>query len=407
MQMKKKRRKTALILMLCVTLLSMSFACGCSGKAGDGEAAGTVSTDEAEPDNTPHKKADGTKFRIAFVDLDEYMPASRQFCYILTGLEELGWIAKDSLPFSIASIEANILSTKNMYDMLAITDLGDYIEFPEDAFYYLAYDDNDEVAADLRNRAGKDIDLVIACGTSAGTFVKDLDLPVPMMDYSATDPVASGIIDSATEGSGNPNVWAQVEPSVPLRQLKYYHSIKPFNKLGIIIYGDETISGVPDIMASAEEEGFEVVKYNIEEQSRETDEELAAYYDLVEEKVKDMADEGVDAFFLTVDLVNDYDQLPRMMKHFYDKNIPVYMMDDVETVKKGGLMLILAGDLENVGRFVADAVAKVLNGAEAGSLPCIYTSSPSIYFNYSVAKKIGYPVKFDFLTACDEIFTEE
>ena len=69
-----------------------------------------------------------------------------------------------------------------------------------------------------------------------------------MFDFSATDPVASGIIASATEGSGNPMVWAQVEPLPVFRQLKYYYSMCPFRKLGVIVYGDETISGVPDIV---------------------------------------------------------------------------------------------------------------------------------------------------------------
>ena len=73
----------------------------------------------------------------------------------------------------------------------------------------------------------------------------------------------------------------------------------------------------------------------------------------------------------------------------------------------GVLMLICASDIENVGRFVADAVSKILNGAEAGSLPCIYTSAPSIYLNYDVAKKINYPLTFEFLSVCDTIYTRE
>lgn len=198
-----------------------------------------------------------------------------------------------------------------------------------------------------------------------------------------------------------------MEPSVPLRQLKYYYSIKPFDNLGVIIYGDETISGVPDIRKSAAQNGFSLTKYNIEEQPRETDEELAAYYDLVEKQIKKIVKEDIDAFFLTIDLVNDYDQLPRMLKPFYDKGIPVYMMDDLETVKRGGTMLILASDLENVGRFIADATAKILNGAAAETLECTYTSSPGIYLNYKVAKQIGYPLDFELLSACDEIFTGE
>ena len=389
----KRTGLRGLVLLLCALLLGVS-------------SLSWASAAREETLSVPKAKPGGGKYRLAYVDYDEFLPASRQFYYILAGLEELGWIREGSLPFTIEGINSQNLSTKEMYNMLLTANLGDYLEFVEGGFFYLGYDDRKEIASALTGRAGSDIDLVVTFGTSAGVFVKELGLPIPMVDFSATDPVASGIIDSATEGSGNPNVWAQVEPSLPLRQLKYYRSVKPFSRLGVIIYGDETISGVPDIMASAQECGFELVKYNIEEQPRETKEELEAFYALVEKNIKSMAEEGIDAFFLTVDVINDLDRMESLLEPFYEKGIPVYLLDDVEAVRSGALMLISASDLENVGRFVADAMGKILNGAEAGSLPCIYISAPSIYLNYRVARRIHYPLKFEFLAACDEIFTE-
>ena len=119
-----------------------------------------------------------------------------------------------------------------------------------------------------------------------------------------------------------------------------------------------------------------------------------------------MTEEGIDAFFLTADLINDPARLAELIEPFYEKKIPVYLMDDATYVEKGVLMLISAYDNENVGRFVAEAVVRILKGAEAGSLPCVYTSAPSIYFNYDVARRIDYPVTFEFLTVCDTIYTE-
>ena len=389
-----------------LVLIILLTACGSSARteSGQGEETGTES--ETIYDTAPHTKPDGGKYRLAYIDYDEYMPASRPLYYILRGLEETGWIREGTLPFDIEEINARNLSTKEIYRELERTDLGEYLEFADNAFFYLGYDNKEEIANTLKSRAGNDIDLVITFGTGAGVFVKELGLPIPMTDFSATDPVASGIIDSADGDSGNPNVWAQVEPSLPLRQLKYYHSICPFERLGIIVYADETVSGVPDIVRSGEENNFQIVKYNIPEQSRETEQEQEEYYALVERELRSMAEEGIDAFFLTVDLINDIDRMKGLLSILYDKNIPVYLMDDVMAVKSGALMLISANDLENVGRFVADAIGKILNGAVAGQLPCRYTSAPSIYLNYDVAKQIGYPLRFEFLAACDEIYTE-
>jgi len=396
--MKKMLKLMISIMMVCVLL------CGCTEGGADtdvfiAEAENSVPAD-------PHTKEDGSKYRLAYVDYDEYLPASRQLNYILQGLQEYGWISEGSIPFTIEDIEKNNLSTKEMYEQLLKADLGEYIEFAEDAFFYLGYDDENEIAESLTKRAGKDIDMVITFGTSAGIFVKELGLGIPMVDFSATDPVASGIIDSATDGTGNPNVWAQVEASVPLRQLKYYHSLKPFDKLGMIIYGDEIISGVPDVMKAAEEIGFSVVKYNISERSRETEEELSEYYALVREEFERMADEDIDAFFFTADLVNDPEYLEEMFEPLYKRKIPIYVLDDVNNVYKGALMIISAYDFENVGRFVANTITLILSGSDASELPCIYTSAPYICLNLDVARKIDYPLNFEFLASCDEIYTE-
>ena len=220
---------------------------------------------EAEIGTAPHTRPDGGKYRIAFVDYDEYLIASRQFYYILKGLEELGWFYPGRLPFTLEEIDSRGLTTENMVTMLAKTDLGPYLSFDDQAFFYLSYDDPDRVAEELTSRAGKGIDLIITFGTSAGVFVSKLNLSVPMFDFSATDPVASGIIASEDGDSGNPMVWAQVEPSPVFRQLKYYYSMRPFRKLGVIVYGDETISGVPDIEYASENLGFTLCKDNIAE----------------------------------------------------------------------------------------------------------------------------------------------
>ncbi|MBR6257297.1 MAG: hypothetical protein IKR23_07960 [Lachnospiraceae bacterium] len=390
---------------ICVAMtVGMFILGGCTQDVND-EDVFTEETESTVP--APHKKADGSKYRLAYVDYDEYLPASKQLGYILEGLEEYGWIKEGSLPFTAEEIDKKELSTKQIYERCLSADLGEYIEFVDGGFFYIGYDDENEIAESLKERAGKDIDLVITFGTSPGVFVKSLDLPVPMIDFSATDPVASGIIDSATEGTGNPNVWAQVEASVPLRQLKYYHSLKPFNRLGMIVYGDEIVSGVPDVMKAAEEIGFSVVKYNVDIRSRETQEELDEYYAMVKSEFERMADEDIDAFFFTADLVNDPEYLAEMFEPLYEKNIPVYALDDVNTVYKGALMIISAYDFENVGRFVADAITRILDGENADSLPCVYTSAPYICLNLDVARRIDYPLSFDFLAACDEIYTED
>mgnify|MGYP002234051300 CR=1 FL=1 len=58
--------------------------------------------------------------------------------------------------------------------------------------------------------SGSLADVVLAMGTDPGLFMKAQDLDVITIDCMATDPVASGIVDSATD-SGDAQMWAQID----------------------------------------------------------------------------------------------------------------------------------------------------------------------------------------------------
>lgn len=385
-------------------VILMSFYCACT--AIDSSDTPKKNDDELEIAK-PHTKEDGKAFRIGYVDYDEYAPASIQFYYIVLALEKYGWIKKGSIPFTLEDIDKKDLSTKEMYEELSSANLGDYIEFVPNAFWYLGYTDNEVVSQELRNAASGDLDMIFTFGTSAGVFVKNLTLSIPMVDFSATDPVTSGIIASSTSGTGNKYVWAQVEPEIAGRQLKYYYSIKPFEKLGVIAHANEVMSGIPDVYECAEELGFEVEYDFIEEQQRETDEQWEAYYALVAQRISAISEKDIDAFFLPVDVIWDTSRLESLLEPLYQKHIPVYLMDGADFVENGGLMLISANDMEGIGDFVAQAVIRILDGENAAEIPCIYQSAPAIYFNYDVADRIGYPLEYDFLASCDQIYSKE
>ena len=93
-------------------------------------AAENGATDGADL-TAPHTRPDGGKYRIAYIDYDEYPMASRQLYYILAGMEELGWIYPGRLPFSAEDVENRDLTTKQMVASMAQTDLGPFISFDD------------------------------------------------------------------------------------------------------------------------------------------------------------------------------------------------------------------------------------------------------------------------------------
>ena len=78
-----------------------------TGLMGCGEEANVslVKENTTESEIVPVTKADGSRFRLAYVDYDEYLPASRQLYYILKGLEEAGWIKEGGIPFEINGLD--------------------------------------------------------------------------------------------------------------------------------------------------------------------------------------------------------------------------------------------------------------------------------------------------------------
>lgn len=390
-----KSKSKIRILFFFIALLSC-FCMGC------GRTKKAIQEETEIETYLPKSRKDGKPFQIAYIDYDQYAPSTRQFYYIILALQEAGWIKEGKLPFDEKEEDA-----MEMIARMSETDLGEYVAFSKEDSFYIAYEDEEKVKEKLTEdaRAGK-IDLFLTSGTNAGIFIKELGLDVPMLNVASTDPVASGIIDS-TQDSGDPYVWAQVEPSVPLRQLKYYHEIIPFQRLGTVIYGDEIISAVPDQEQAAEEVGFSRIQYNIEERSRETSEEKEEYYSLLKEYFHTLVyEDNIDAYFLTVDVINDLDRMDELLDVFYQEKIPVFLMDDENALEKGGLMLIAAYDYQNIGRFVADTLGKALYQEMLNTIPCVYQSAPYICLNMDVAKKIDFSPDFEFLLSCDRIISE-
>jgi ABC-type uncharacterized transport system substrate-binding protein len=295
---------------------------------------------------------------------------------------------------------------KEMVKVLASTDLGGLVKFDENLCFYMLYDDMDAIKTDLKNAADSEegLGLILGMGTDPGLFVKDMNLDVPLLVPMATDPVASGIIGSA-ENSGNPFIWALVEPNPMSRQLKYYENIIGMKKLGMVVEKDsQDVAAIGIYEQAAKELGIEIVKKEISAQLRTDHPE--DYYALLKQDYTDMAEqEGVDAFLLTIDVIDDPAYCEDLFRPFYDAKIPVLVSDGDVFVEYGGLLCVSSYDYRGYGEFTADVAATVFNGKDAGTLTCEYLSSPHIVLNLDTAKKVGFPLEFRLLQSCDEIYS--
>lgn len=358
----------------------------------------TVSgTQESTNQLTPCKNGN-SKWKIGYCESQPYFEFDGTLFYIIKGLEQLGWVSNTEglhyIPFQ--------QDTQTMWEWLSNTDMGPYIEFVEDAYYDMSKqpDMGEKVIKRLNEK--KDLDLMIVNGTYAALNIANDKHKVPTMVFATSNAVQSEIIKSPYD-SGLKHVWAHVDPERFKRQVEIFYDIFGFGKVGLVYENSyrKVFAAVDDVEATAKERGFEIEHYYVN--GPVNDDDYDRYLNDVLTAHKKLS-EKVDAIYITNGAWK-FEDLPRLLKPFYDKSIPVFSQAGSIEVRYGALMSIARADFSGIGSFGADRIARVLNGTSPGELSQIYEDTPNIAINIEVADKIGYKPTFDILLVADEIYT--
>jgi ABC-type uncharacterized transport system substrate-binding protein len=84
--------------------------------------------------------------------------------------------------------------------------------------------------------------------------------------------------------------------------------------------------------------------------------------------------------------------------------IPVWSQRGPQEVKHGALLSIARGNFKAIGRFHAQVMAKVFNGAKPRSLNQIFEDPKTIAINLETAAKIGFTPPKGLMRVVDQIF---
>jgi len=199
-----------------------------------------------------------TKFKIAVVQSGEWYTYVDVFKSIINGFITLGW-------FKDIELENDPETTlKDYLIMLNKTDYSDYLSITPDNFYDFDWDDTKESSAEYQNFISNlDVDLIISLGTMASQILSKPDnFHIPVLVESVSEPIESGILLSK-EDSGRDYLTGSIDPDQNLRQIRLFHDVVKFNKLGII-YTDTDVgksyAGYKDILSVSKEKDFEVIE---------------------------------------------------------------------------------------------------------------------------------------------------
>jgi ABC-type uncharacterized transport system substrate-binding protein len=344
----------------------------------------------------------GKKWRIAYYEGGPYTDYQQAFTETVRGLMKLGWIETAELPKQQGE------ENKVLWEWLATKAKSQYLEFPKDAFYSGEWVNKtrQKVVDQLMKRLTevKDINLLIAVGTMAGQDFANAKHKTSTLVLTASDPISAGIIKSV-EDSGLDHVHATIDPKRYERQVRIFHEIIGFKKIGMMFedsVNGRAFSAIELVEKVAKERGFEIVKcYTLDESidnQKSREESVSKCFNELVGKV--------DAVYITQQSGVNETTIPILVKIANERHIPTFSQAGSSEVKAGFLLSLSQAGFKYVGEFEAQNIAKVLNGAKPNQIVQLFEEPPKIAINLKTAEIIGFNPPIVLLGATDEIFNE-
>ncbi|MHC4221999.1 MAG: ABC transporter substrate-binding protein [Planctomycetota bacterium] len=343
----------------------------------------------------------GKKWRVGYYEGGAYINYQKQLTETVKGLMQLGWLETAELP------EQTGEATDTLWAWLTTEARSDYLEFVADA-HYSAFWENDkrsqvEDAIVFRLNNEKDIDLMIAMGTWAGKGLANYRHRVNTLVFSTSNPISSGIIKSV-EDSGFDHVHVRVDPKRNERQLMVFHEMIGFQKLGVI-YEDSlagrSYAAIETIEALSETHNFDVIRCHTKSDTSDKDLAEQGVINCFNELVKE-----ADAIYVTQQGGVNSRSIPTLVEIANKHKIPTFSQSGAREVSYGILASLSRAGYKYVGRFHAETIAKVFNGALPNQLNQLYEEPPKIALNLKTAEIIGFDPPIVLLGATDEFFEE-
>jgi ABC-type uncharacterized transport system substrate-binding protein len=346
---------------------------------------------------TPIGKPGGGKWRIGGFESGKYGEYPKTLRAVVEGLQKLGWLGlPDEMPE---------LSGEDLWRFLARNARSDYLEFVADAYWSEAFDESRRAAVrarvDRRLRQTRDIDLMLVLGTWAGQDMVAIHTPVPTLVLSVSDPVGAGIVRNAAD-SGQDNLNVRVAPERYRRQVRQFHEIVPFRKLGLIYENTptgRTFAAIDEVRSVAAERGFELVACEapfsgIDPEIIEHN-ALSCYRSLIGR---------VDAVYVTEHRGTEKAAIGKVAALLREARLPGFSMRGSEEVEAGILMSVAQTDYSSLGVSRAEIIARIFHGAKPRQLPQIWEDPMSIALNLETARRIGFDPPVVELLAADEVY---
>ncbi len=364
-------------------------------------ATSTIAADKGVYSSAPITKKGGGKFRIGFYEGGPYKNYPMVLKAVVKGFMQLGWMPQVELP-----VYEDKDDSRQMWEWLSENANSPNIDFVKKAYWSSNWETEIRTAnkeACIQYLKKKNIDLIIAMGTWAGQDLANNQHGVPTIVCSSTGPISSGIIKSI-EDSGFDHVHARLDPTIHERQIKLFHDIIGFQTLGVA-YEDtkagRSYAAVDVLDRVAKDRGFKVVRCFTKDDIPDKAEAEASVVKCYEEIAT-----KVDAVYVTIQSGVNPNNMEKLLAPLNKNKLPTFSQGGSDEVKLGVLLSIAQAEFVYVGKFHAEVMAKVFNGAKPRDLEQVYEDPSKIAINLAIAEVIDYFPAVDILGAADEIYQD-
>jgi len=346
----------------------------------------------------PPTTNDGKKWRIGYYEGGSYKDYQVYLISIINGLEKLKWISEISIP----ELPSNN-DTKELWKYLTTIE-SEYIEFVEEAYWSSDWYGDQRKVNELNATVylqQENLDLIIGGGTWAGLDLANNSHRVPVLVISTSDPIKAGIINSAKD-SGYDHVHATCDPDRYVRQLRAFHNIIRFKKLGIVF--EDTPDGrvyasLDDATKASIEYDFDIVTCVAFDQNLTEEESTKGVYKCHEE-----LSTKVDAVYIGAHRGTNSKWMPNVLKPLFDNNIPTFAQEGPNQVRRGVLLSIARLEVEDMGDFYAETIAKIFNGISPRKIDQVFEQKKRIVINMETARRIGIEIPESIIKSADEVY---
>jgi putative ABC transport system substrate-binding protein len=253
---------------------------------------------------------------------------------------------------------------------------------------YVRMDDLQPTAQEFVNAKG---DLIIASGTPATLAAKRATTSVPILMWSAADPVAAGLVASLARPGGNVTGMAMLSPEQAVKRLSLLRELLPgIRRVGVLGH-----SGHPGLVAERE---------RLEEAYRSAGVEAILVDTARFQKLEDMLAEVVQRRAQALDLIQDTlyaSWIPQVFSAAMRVSLPT-IVDTSDLLEVGALLSYEEDQREFLHR---DAVLfdKLLRGTRPADLPVEQPTKFVLGINLRTAKALGITVPQSLLQRADNV----